>query len=242
MKLLLFGAGASIPFYPSLTTDNITKFIKDNKNWKDIISKYNEISKIPLDIDFITNLLNDIINVNSNFNFEDICGYVDTITSSLLHPQYDKINRIKKELIVLNQCNIIDYKNTFYKNIEHIPFLFRCLIAEYITTQQKVDEYKLLLLKQKEFINYYIRGTNKSSIVTLNYDDIINVSVDDIFYNGFHNGEIGSDIPFDINKFYNSKHTISYLHGSIRFIHPLFDIHYSQDVIQNYKERIRGLF
>lgn len=241
MNLLLLGAGASIPFYPSLTTDNITKYIKDNKNWERIISEYNEMAKTPLNIDFIKKLLNDIVNVNSNYNFEDICGYVDTISSALLHSKYDEINRIKKELIVLNQCNIIDYKTIFYKNIEHIPFLFRCLIVEYINIQHKVKEYELLLTRQKEFINNYIKGTNKSSIITLNYDDIINESVDKIFYNGFHNREIGNDIPFDINKFYNNKHTISYLHGSIRFIHPLLDIHYSRNEIQNTKERIRGL-
>ena len=84
MNLLFFGAGASIPFYPSLTTDYITKEIKKLCNWEYIIELYNETNNSKIDCTKIITLLKTIITTNPQANFEEICGFIDSITNILI--------------------------------------------------------------------------------------------------------------------------------------------------------------
>ena len=240
MKLLLFGAGASIPFYPSLTTDYITKEIKTQEYWKHIIELYNETNNSKIDYTQIITLLETIITTNPQPNFEEVCGFIDSITNILIDAEgntYDKYDRIADTLL---KCKILELKLESISNIKYIPYLFRCLIVHIFLNIPKTKYYDKLIIQQKRFINYFIRKTNKASIVSLNYDDILKDTIGNIYYNGFDKNQ-PSHMPFSCENFFHSKKTISYLHGCIRFFYALPDIQYSYGNIPSIKYRLNKL-
>ena len=240
MNLLFFGAGASIPFYPSLTTDYITKELKKLCNWEYIIELYNETNNSKIDCTKIITLLKTIITTNPQANFEEICGFIDSITNILIDAErntYDKYDRITDTLL---RCKILELKLESISNIKYIPYLFRCLIVHIFLNVQKTEYYDELIVQQKEFINYFTSETNKSSIVSLNYDDILKDTIGEIYYNGFDKKQ-PSHMPFSCENFFHSKRTISYLHGCIRFFYALPDIQYSYENIPSIKDRLDKL-
>ena len=150
MNLLFFGAGASIPFYPSLTTDYITKEIKKLCNWEYIIELYNETNNSKIDCTKIITLLKTIITTNPQANFEEICGFIDSITNILIDAEkntYDKYDRITDTLL---RCKILELKLESISNIKYIPYLFRCLIVHIFLNVQKTEYYDELIVQQKE--------------------------------------------------------------------------------------------
>ena len=131
MNTILFGAGASIPFFnESLTTKYITDQILNFDNWKYVIKKLNSVNYgnyqlISLhDIEPVLEQISRIIN-RGNLNFEDVAEIIDKISSN----GYDN-------LITNNLFNLILYlfepKKHFPSQWEHVPFLLREIIAKVI--------------------------------------------------------------------------------------------------------------
>lgn len=241
MKILLFGAGASIPFYPSLNTDFITKQIENTENWIKIIEKYNNYSSNPFNLKEIICLVNAICDKKQGLNFEDICGYIDAIANTLLHPSlYDKENCFGDIIHTLHNCEILELKKTPIRNIEYLPYLLRCIIIDAVINSVPNSNYNNLIKQQIEFINFVVKKNEKSSIISLNYDDVLNNTIGSKYNNGFHN-QLAKTSPFSVEEFFRSKHTISYLHGNIRFYNSILDIHFSKDTIPNSIDRIKGV-
>ena len=75
-RILLFGAGASVPYFrPSLTTNFLTKVVLNRRAWREIIQRYNNriaANRLQLNETNILNMLLDICNINDNQNFEQI--------------------------------------------------------------------------------------------------------------------------------------------------------------------------
>lgn len=242
MKMLLFGAGASIPFYPSLNTDYVTRQIKEHKCWINVIELYNKYANITFNSNEITDLIDTICNKEPKANFEDICGFIDAIANTLLHPEiYGKVNKFGNIIHILQTCNILNIAQKFQRNIEHLPYIYRCLIVDAIIKAPSIPNYQEIIALQADFINCFLGNDETSSIISLNYDDVLNDSIGFKYYNGFNNN-IHKISPFSVEEYFNSNHTISYLHGSIRFYCPFLDIHYSRENVPTIAERIQGLF
>lgn len=120
--LLLFGAGASIPFFnPPITTSSITKHIADKGNWDRVIAickKYNP--RFSLTADYVHSLIQVIANNNFEPNFESICNSIDNIAFVKMTREWN--NPIKNELLDLNKCGILKLDRENINKIEILPF------------------------------------------------------------------------------------------------------------------------
>lgn len=240
MKLLLFGAGASIPFYPTLNTNYLTKQIGNWENWKRIIELYNQNSTFKIDYTQILPLLKSIKSNTPDANFEEICGYIDSITdilTDLENKSNDKYDKITNTLL---KCKIINLSLSPISNIKYLPYLFRCLIIDTFLNVERSKNYCKLITLQEKFIKTFTATSKNSSIVSLNYDNILNETIGTIFYNGYDKKQPGF-MPFSCSSFFQADKTISYLHGNIKFYYTLSDIKYSFEKTFNTKERIEML-
>ena len=119
MKLLLFGAGASIPFYPSLTTNYITEQILTWDNWERIIRLYNERSEYKINYEHLLTFLKNLKAQNTSANFEEICGCIDLITNVFTDLGQNGYNKFDKTTNALLNCNIFELKSAPIKNIKY---------------------------------------------------------------------------------------------------------------------------
>lgn len=241
MKLLLFGAGASIPFYPSLTTNYITEQILTWDNWERIIRLYNERSEYKINYEHLLTFLKNLKAQNTSANFEEICGCIDLITNVFTDLGQNGYNKFDKTTNALLNCNIFELKSAPIKNIKYLPYLYRCLITDILLGVSKNIIYDNLICQQQNFIKTFIEKEEKVSIVSLNYDNVLNESIGNIFYNGFDRNR--QDImPFSLRSFFQADKTISYLHGNVKFYYSLPDVQYSFEETLNTSERIEKLF
>ena len=241
MKLFLFGAGASIPFYPTLNTNYLTEQIGNWENWKRIIELYNQNSTYKIDYTQILSLLESIKSNTTDANFEEICGYIDSITdilTDLENKSNDKYDKITNTLL---KCKIINLNLSSISNIKYLPYLFRCLIIDTFLKVRKSGNYCKLIAQQEKFIKALTGKSKKASIISLNYDNILNETIGTVFYNGYHETQ-PNFMPFSFSSFFQADKTISYLHGNIKFYYTLPDIKYSFEKTFNTKERIEMLF
>lgn len=216
--LLLFGAGASIPFFsPQVTTDSITEYIMDKNNWDSILSICNLYSsEISLNAKYIHNLIHIISNNQFESNFEKICNTIDNIAFAKMSRDWN--NPFKNELEYLTKCGIITFNNKIIPDIKYLPFLYRCLIIDFIYQAKKCDKYFELKEKQLNFIKQIESSTYENiSLVSLNYDDILRDTIGRQYYNGFDKTTYTTHTTFNHEKFFKQEKTISYLHGNIRF-------------------------
>jgi len=213
-RILLFGAGASVPYFrPSLTTNFLTKVVLNRRAWREIIQRYNNriaANRLQLNETNILNMLLDICNINDNQNFEQIIEIIDKICSYNFDNGDNKtIHNIFRYYGAPNYCD--------YQEWGIIPFLSRQLISECIlglqtSNRHHVHDYDELLRLQRDFIQCMTKN-DELSIITLNYDDILNESIQSLnIENGFINER------FSTRSFFDASNTISFPHGHIRFI------------------------
>lgn len=235
MKLLLFGAGASIPFFKTpLTTNYITQEISKVERWKPILKCYWEQSHTHfLSAHKISRIIKKIIKHHPDYNFEDICESFDKLTL------YQWPSQFKLTIQDLRMCNVIRY----YKKINidtYLPFFYRCVLLSIILDSEKEhsNKYDELIELQRSFLEYYSCNEAKMSIVTLNYDDCLYTSVKEKFDTGFvENERIQNHYTFSPSLFFHSPKTISFLHGNIRFNSN----HFTPTKIVNYQTRIETM-
>ena len=238
MKLLLFGAGASIPFFERpLTTAYITNEISNKKRWEMILNEHWKAQKEHLLTPHkIVKLINIIKASNDQANFEDICDIFDKI-AYINNPYSNYKLPFQETIFMLQNCNILKKKHTKFPWV--MPFVFRCvLLSIFLEVERKHSHlYKALIRKQRQFIRDYV-SNDDSSIISLNYDDTIYSSVKNEYNTGFYIDEkLLNRCSFSENQFFNSKKTLSFLHGNIRF----YNIHFTdiniEDVIYRLKNK-----
>ncbi|GHT24379.1 hypothetical protein AGMMS4957_17280 [Bacteroidia bacterium] len=232
MKTLLFGAGASVPFFcPQLSTNYLTEQISKSCNWEKIVTRYNAKKKaddkqndspdsngLLLDSAEIVALIGNIGKQNPNYNFENIAEIIDELS---YYGFNDKLTDDEKQNCG-NLSSKYNVKPVFAWKI--YPLLFRLIIAESILELQEekhqVDSYDELIELQKNFIDSFI-GKDKGTIFSTNYDDLLLNSVKDLnFELGF-----GTDSTDDFKRDFlkpctllNAQRAICFPHSHLRLV------------------------
>lgn len=245
MNTILFGAGASIPFFDiPLTTTYITKQILDIKNWEKVLKKLTKAKNDGydlIDISEVEPVLCDLSNSNFNLNFEDIAEVLDKLSSYGYDaiPQHNLLNTILK---------FFKPKITISAKWHYIPFLLREIIANTIIDMHKnhrISNYDKMVSLQNNFIDSIRGEDNCISLVSLNYDDIVPASVDvfnDISCHFTDNTKRHKN-TINIKEFFKSKTVAYFPHGHLRFVFTdELNVSYFKDIYQAEKERWDGLF
>ena len=218
MVTILFGAGASFPFYKNhLSTQYLTQQVKLEDNWRKMLRIYNQYNvdgyDIP-DIESVISLLKS--SVCSCLNFEQLAEIVDKISSL----GYDAI-----------PCNnvfnrIAAYLKIYYPHrsqSQYIPFIFREIIANailYSEENERVDDYDSMQKLQQDFLRNISDHNEKVSVVSLNYDDCIPTSIDRLGcfeYCFDYNQDIYKNM-LNIKNFFAKTKVVYFPHGHLRFI------------------------
>lgn len=221
MKTILFGAGASFPFYEThLSTRYLNGKINDIDSWANIVKKYQEINDssytIPNPSD-INDVISAIMSYMPNANFEQVAEIIDKISSH----GYDCLpcNNMLNLLFATYRVNPICTASW-----NHVPFFYREIIANAIIDSEihhRVPHYNELQLKQQNFIKAIKDSSeNKMSVISLNYDDCVPTSIDnieDIEYcfttdTGRHNNEL------NVQEFITAPYVVYFPHGHLRFV------------------------
>ena len=242
MVTILFGAGASFPFYKNhLSTQYLTQQVKLEDNWRNMLEVYSQYNvngyDIP-DIDSVISLLKSP--VCSCLNFEQLAEIIDKISSL----GYDAI-----------PCNnvfnrIAAYLKMHYPHSsqsQYIPFMFREIIANailYSEENERVSDYDSLQKLQQDFLRSISDNNEKVSVVSLNYDDCIPSSIDQLEcfeYCFDYNQGIFKNM-LDIKKFFAECKVIYFPHGHLRFIfNEKENVSYEADIQMAENQRWRGI-
>lgn len=243
MKLLLFGAGASIPFFKQpLTTTYITNEVLNKRIWETVLNEYWKISNEHIATPHqITKLIKTIKSNFYNSNFEDICEVLDKL--ALLNWPFDYEDKVvfKETIHSIIKCKVLKNgnKRNYYSYI--IPFLYRCVILSIFLNAENnhSQTYKKMINKQMEFIVNYTRNNTKSSIVSLNYDDNLYQSIRRFFKTGFIEDENYNNRNFfSVNEYFKANKTICFLHGNIRF----WGYRFMNNTIEPLSNRIQNIY
>ena len=220
MKTIIFCAGASIPFFdPQLTTNYLTKVISDKNKWQSSIDRFtlNRENILLPSSDEIIETIEIIKQINSEYNFEQITEIIDKI-ASWSFDNIPKNNMLNAYIGTLIRCKKLVSCNNF-QNWQHIPFILRMIIAETILELEqnnKSKNYSELIKTQHEFIESYSES-DKVSIVSFNYDDILLRSIENL---GFEKGFNKLDLRgrrLDVKALNFASKSIYFPHGHLRF-------------------------
>lgn len=242
MVTILFGAGASFPFYKNhLSTQYFTQQVKLEDNWRRMLEIYNQYNADEYDIpeiEFVISLLNS--SVCSCLNFEQLAEIVDKISSL----GYDAI-----------PCNNVFNRIAAYLNIQYphrsqsqyIPFIFREIIANailYSEENERVDDYDYLQKLQQDFLRNISDYNEKASVVSLNYDDCIPTSIDQLgcFEYCFDYNQGIYENMLDIKNFFVKTKVVYFPHGHLRFIfNDKENVSYEANIQMAEKRRWSGI-
>lgn len=242
MVTILFGAGASFPFYKNhLSTQYFTQQVKLEDNWRRMLEIYNKYNADEYDIpeiEFVISLLNS--SVCSCLNFEQLAEIVDKISSL----GYDAI-----------PCNNVFNRIAAYLNIQYphrsqsqyIPFIFREIIANailYSEENERVDDYDYLQKLQQDFLRNISDYNEKASVVSLNYDDCIPTSIDQLgcFEYCFDYNQGIYENMLDIKNFFAKTKVVYFPHGHLRFIfNDKENVSYEANIQMAEKQRWSGI-
>lgn len=216
---LIMGAGASIPFAPTLTSSFLTKELQCWDNWTGIISRVpSAINVYKRDIRRIVRSILSQTRKETNFErtieiIDKVCGYYANDNKSLFNKEVNIIRRSNKDKCGNRNCYAI------------IPFLAREIITNAILRSLKKFQDSELLTKQGEFIKFLADKSSNVSVISFNYDDILDRTLKAInsedypspyFCNGFTK-ETSDSYEMDLEKLTESPYSIVFLHGSILF-------------------------
>lgn len=222
---LIMGAGASIPFAPTLTSSFLTKELQCWDNWTGIISRVpSAINVYKRDIRRIVRSILSQTRKETNFErtieiIDKVCGYYANDNKSLFNKEVNIIRRSNKDKCGNRNCYAI------------IPFLAREIITNAILRSLKKFQDSELLTKQGEFIKFLADKSSNVSVISFNYDDILDRTLKAInskgypspyFCNGFTK-EASDGYEMDFGKLTESSYSIVFLHGSILFNHKSHD-------------------
>jgi hypothetical protein len=228
-KILIFGAGASMPFFcPQLSTNYLTEQISNSCNWEKIVEKYNQEKEdydkkngspdsngLLLDHTEFVTLIGNIRKQHSGYNFEQIAEVIDELS-------YYGLNKMDLSAVERDKCNQLSILYSVAPEFKWkvIPWLFRLIIAKSILELHKSKEYDKLILLQKKFIDSFIGG-DEGTIFSLNYDDLLLDTIAGLnFELGFEKDTSDSHHREFLNeaKLANAQRAICFPHNQLRLV------------------------
>lgn len=223
--LVLFGAGASIPFFCTpeekqlLTTNTITDALFKEDHWNNVLVYNTDLRQHIPQIIKLLSLIRE--SLGKTANFEDIAEIVDMIGIFCEGNYSASLNDFI--FLLCNKVYEVDYLSKFDNDLlspsyQYLPYFYREVIADYIIQlyKTKPECYFRMVEQQAKLLQQLSNDFDSISLVTLNYDDCISDSIlksNINFANGFK-----SETVFDDTLFFDSKNSISYLHGHIRMV------------------------
>ena len=232
MTTILFGSGATIPFFKTpLTTSYLTEQVYKMERWDNLVTKYRgHTSNVMANAEDIVSLIRGFNYINFNHTFETYAEIIDKVASW----GFDKMpgNNMMNTIFAV----LVDrYKKYFGPEWRDVPFLYREIIVQSILeleTNSKSADYKELCSKQRNFIEHTANYSDKTSLVSLNYDNVLFDSIEGLgFEHCFNNvPEAGNMDYFDYYQFHKSDKVVYFPHGHSRFKRSSFGtIQYYED-------------
>lgn len=224
MKTFIFGAGASIPFFnPILSTSYITSKVCDVTEWMRVMDKYrqnNGQNRMIIHHDAVVLLINKILEIKPNANFEEIAEIIDKVCSYGFDFAPDN-NMMNLLLLIMENGFNPQNPRPFGPEWSDVPFLLREIIAEAILDLQnnhKHVDYQHLLNLQHNLIETVCTNDNEVSVMSLCYDDCV---YDSLFGLGFENGFRPKNdnymLQMDVEKFMHAFKAVYFPHGHLKF-------------------------
>ena len=225
MQTIIFGAGASVPFFePRLSTLYLTNKVLDINEWDRIMKKYrqyepNNVLATPEDV---MDVISAIRGLNPDAHFEQIAEVVDKISST----GFDKMpknNMMNLQMWVMTSRGFLG--NNVSKPLgaewRDVPFLFREIIAEAILELEKnhkAANYQKLEDLQREFIGRVSELSERTSVLSFNYDDCVIDSLEGLgFEKGFSQTNQYYLRQIDPCKFMKADKVVYFPHGHVKF-------------------------
>ena len=222
--VMIFGAGASMPFYsPPLNTCTLTRQVQDERIWKSLLPRYAATIpcnlKCPVELDPILSLIERARDVRQCLDFEQLIEMVDKFSSFSL----DDLPRFHGGFGALPKHQHLVFKFLDAKQpSQHdqywqmVPFLFRQIIAETIEnwdSQFRSKCYFDLEAKQSELLSGQLKRGDLS-VYTFNFDDVLpqTVNMRELsLETGFLSDRFESEI------FLKAPSILAFLHGLARW-------------------------
>ena len=225
MKTLIFGAGASIPFFnPTLDTAYLTEKVCSQAEWermRDLYIQHHGKNQQMLDAGIIIQVINDIKRIQPEVNFEQIAEVIDKISSW----GFDRIpchNMLNMLVFIFNLGFQPRYSSPFGIEWQDVPFLLRQIIAETILdlkNNHKSADYQKLIEQQREFVRAICDRDEDVNVISLNYDECILESLEGLgFEKGFRPTDYNYLMQMDIHSFLQAQKVVYFPHGHIRFM------------------------
>ncbi len=227
MTTVIFGAGASIPFFnPVLSTHFLTQQVSAVGNWKRVIHKLQVIQgekKVLVTSADVMNILEIILHYHPQYNFEQIGELMDKFCSYNIDV-YAKGSTYFTALIQLfaslKECMPIHAHTAW----SEIPFLYRQILAEAILLlehEHKSQSFNKLIERQTQMLQYLAETDHSGEVnlLSFNYDDCLLSSA---LAAGYETGFIdkttdGKGKCLNIPTFFDAKKVIYFPHGQLRW-------------------------
>ena len=226
MQTIVFGAGASVPFFynPSLSTKFLTEQISDINQWKRIMAKYRqyEADNELVTPDSVRAVIDSILKYIPEANFEQIAEVLDKISSYGVESRPD-INMMNLQWRVMHEVAKAPGNLSFLfgPGWRDIPFLLREIIAESILeleNNHKSSNHEELINLQRRFIESVANASEKTSVLSFNYDDCVINSLEGLgFEKGFENTNSLYLRQLNPKKLVDAKRVVYFPHGHIKF-------------------------
>lgn len=225
MQTIIFGAGASVPFfYPRLNTSYLTRKVSDIDEWDRVMRKYrqyepNNVLVSPADV---MSVIDEITRLKSDAHFEEIAEVIDKI-SSVGFDHLPRNNMMNLQMSVMASQGFLGNNATKPLGPEwrDVPFLFREIIAEAILeleSNHKAENYLELESLQRSFIGHVSEMSENTSVLSFNYDDCVINSLEGLgFEKGFSSAGQYYLRQLDTEKFMKAKKVVYFPHGHVKF-------------------------
>ncbi len=225
MQTIIYGAGASVPFFnPMLNTSYLTNKVSDLNEWDRVIQKYrhyNQSDQIP-SASMVVRVIDAIRAIKPKAHFEQIAEILDKI-SSIGYDFLPVNNMMNLQWEVLKRIGFSNYNydTCLGPGWRDIPFLLREIIAEAILeleTSHKSSNYEELNKLQNDFIKAICEQSDQTSIVSFNYDDCVIDSLSGLgFKTGFKDTYSNYGFQLDLKTFMNAERVVYFPHGHVKF-------------------------
>ena len=243
MITVLFGAGASYPFYNThLSTAYLTAQVRDHRKWNLMLNKF-RVQNVDNDVSPNLQATLSVLQsrLNADLHFEQLAEIIDKMSSVMFDamPQNNMLNRIL--------CNM-GIKIPHVGQSQYIPFFFREIIANAIIDSEdnhKAPNYAQLQSLQQEFLRLLSNHSERVSVVSLNYDDCIPNSIDNLndYQYCFDNRHEYDGNMLNVKRFLSERKVVYFPHGHLRFVfNDQENVSYIPDIHEAEEMRWNGIF